>query len=120
MLRLYREQYFDFNIRHYVEKLHQEHQIDLSYTWVKTALQMAGMAAFKAVIEQQGLFCSLSSGQASHFVCAPVAGGVADRSRRTQGEKALAELEIEPVAAHSPQALGRSKRFSRRTVERIN
>ena len=41
VLRLYRERYFDFNVKHFVEKLHEEHQIELSYTWVKTALQTA-------------------------------------------------------------------------------
>jgi transposase len=45
VLRLYRERYFDLNIRHFVEKLHAEHQVSLSYTWVKTALQMAGLVA---------------------------------------------------------------------------
>ena len=43
MLKLYREKYFDLNVKHFVEKLHSEHQIMLSYTWVKTALQDAGM-----------------------------------------------------------------------------
>lgn len=43
VLTLYREQYFDFNVRHFVEKLHKEHKIDLSYTWIKTALQTAGL-----------------------------------------------------------------------------
>jgi len=45
VLCLYRETYFDFNVRHFVEKLHGEHGIDLSYTWVKTALQTAGLVA---------------------------------------------------------------------------
>ena len=43
MLKLYREKYFDLNVKHFVEKLHSEHQIMLSYTWVKTALQNAGL-----------------------------------------------------------------------------
>jgi transposase len=43
VLRLYREQYFDFNVKHFVEKVQQEHEIDLSYTWIKTALQTAGL-----------------------------------------------------------------------------
>jgi transposase len=42
-LRLYREKYFDLNVKHFVEKLRSEHQILLSYTWVKTALQNAGL-----------------------------------------------------------------------------
>jgi transposase len=43
VLRLYQEQYFDFNVRHFHEKLGAEHDIKLSYTWVKTALQGAGL-----------------------------------------------------------------------------
>src|SRR5258708_23385408 len=40
---LYREKYFDLNVRHFHEKLQGEHQIRLSYTWVKKALQGAGL-----------------------------------------------------------------------------
>jgi transposase len=40
---LYREKYFDLNVRHFHEKLQQEHGIRLSYTWVKQALQGAGL-----------------------------------------------------------------------------
>jgi len=43
VLQLYRENYFDFNVRHFHEKLREEHQIELSYTWVKLALQGAGL-----------------------------------------------------------------------------
>lgn len=43
VLRLYQEQYFDFNVRHFHEKLQAEHGIKLSYTWVKLALQGAGL-----------------------------------------------------------------------------
>src|ERR1700704_1279646 len=43
VLRLYQEQYFDFNVRHFHEKLVAEHGIKLSYTWVKQALQGAGL-----------------------------------------------------------------------------
>ena len=43
VLGLYREKYFDLNVRHFHEKLKSEHQIDLSYTWVKAALQGAGL-----------------------------------------------------------------------------
>src|ERR1700680_2171214 len=43
VLRLYQEQYFDFNVRHFHEKLGAEHGIKLSYTWVKLALQGAGV-----------------------------------------------------------------------------
>src|SRR6266480_3519752 len=43
VLELYRERYFDLNVRHFQEKLRQQHQIGLSYSWVKAALQGAGL-----------------------------------------------------------------------------
>lgn len=43
VLRLYQDKYFDFNVRHFHEKLREEHDIRLSYTWVKLALQGAGL-----------------------------------------------------------------------------
>lgn len=45
VLRLYQEKYADFNVRHFHEKLREEHGIRLSYTWVKLALQGAGLVA---------------------------------------------------------------------------
>jgi len=45
VLRLYKETYFDLNIRHFHEKLREEHKIVLSYTWVQQALQGAGLVA---------------------------------------------------------------------------
>ena len=43
VLELYREKYFDLNVRHFCEKLREEHGLELSYTWVKLALQGAGL-----------------------------------------------------------------------------
>ena len=45
VLRLYKETYFDLNIRHFHEKLREQHQIELSYTFVQKALQGAGLVA---------------------------------------------------------------------------
>lgn len=45
VLRLYGETYFDFNMRHFHEKLAEEHGIKLSYTFVQKALQGAGLVA---------------------------------------------------------------------------
>src|SRR6201993_966052 len=42
---LYRERYFDLNVQHFHEKLGAEHGMELSYTWVKQALQGAGLVA---------------------------------------------------------------------------
>jgi transposase len=45
VLRLFQESYHDLNIRHFHEKLREEHGIELSYTWVQKALQGAGLVA---------------------------------------------------------------------------
>ena len=45
VLRLYKETYFDLNIRHFHEKLREQHEIELSYTFVQKALQSAGLVA---------------------------------------------------------------------------
>jgi transposase len=185
VLRLYREQYFDFNVRHFHEKLREEHGITLSYTWVKNALQEAGlvvrakkrgrhhkrrprrplpgmmlhidgsthawlgsehgrfdlvtimddatseiyyarfvdqestesvMAALRSVVQSQGVFCSLYSDRASHFVFTPAGATKPDRSVRTQVGRALEQLGIELIHANSPQARGRCER-SYRTLQ---
>jgi transposase len=45
VLRLYRERYYDFNVRHFHEKLTEVHGLRISYTWVKMALQGAGLVS---------------------------------------------------------------------------
>jgi hypothetical protein len=177
-LGLYREQYFDLNVRHFHEKLSEEHRIGLSYTWVKQALQGAGlvkrkskrgvhrkrrerrplpgmmlhidgshhqwfqderwhdlivilddatseiyyaqlvqeestatvMAGLRAVIERNGVFCSLYSDRGAHFWYTPKTGGKVDAQRPTQVGRALRELGVHMIAAYSPQARGRSER----------
>src|SRR3954471_20116927 len=47
VLRLYQEQYSDFNVRHFHEKLKELHGIEISYTWVYEALSGAGLIAKK-------------------------------------------------------------------------
>jgi transposase len=47
VLELYQERYQDLNMRHFHEKLRDEHEIKLSYTWVQKALQGAGLIAPK-------------------------------------------------------------------------
>jgi len=47
VLALYRDQYFDLNVRHFHEKLREQEGIRLSYSWVKQALQGAGLVARK-------------------------------------------------------------------------
>ena len=180
VLRLYREKYFDFNVRHFHEKLGSQHGIELSYTWIKLALQTAGlvarrtkrgrhhrrrerrplpgmmlhidgskhawlgseqghqdlitlmddatsrvyyaqlveeestasvMTALREVVRKRGVFCSLYSDRASHFVFTPTAGERPDRSVKTQVGRALEQLGIELIPANSPQARGRCERL---------
>lgn len=47
ILHLYREKYYDFNARHFCEKLKIEHKIKISYNWVRLALQGAGFMQAK-------------------------------------------------------------------------
>ena len=44
-LRLHQETYYDLRIKHFHEKLRAEHKIEVSYTWVRLALQGAGLVA---------------------------------------------------------------------------
>jgi transposase len=43
VLALYREQYYDLNVRHFQEKLRDNHEMNWSYTWIKNVLQGAGL-----------------------------------------------------------------------------
>ncbi|MBP1688976.1 MAG: transposase [Deltaproteobacteria bacterium] len=41
---LKRERYADFSVQHFWEKVREEHKIAIGYTWLKLALQAAGLA----------------------------------------------------------------------------
>ena len=43
VLSLYQERYFDFSVLHFHEKLRKDHKLQVSYSWVKQALQGAGL-----------------------------------------------------------------------------
>ncbi len=45
VLALYQEKYSDLNVRHFHEKLGEVEQIPISYSWVRQALQGAGLVA---------------------------------------------------------------------------
>lgn len=183
VLTLYRERYFDCNVLHFHEKLQAVHGIGLSYTWVKTALQTAGLvakdarrgphrtarprrplpgmllhadasthawvpdldgaqdliavlddatsvayyarfvpqentrtmlAALQAVLEGPGVFCALYTDRGSHFVTTRT-GRSPHRPQSaidpTQIQRALGQLGIALIPAHSPQARGRMERL---------
>jgi hypothetical protein len=68
------------------------------------------MTGLREVIEAKGLFCALYSDRGSHFFYTPTAGGKVDKSRPTQVGRAMQELNIQTIAAYSPEARGRSER----------
>jgi hypothetical protein len=68
------------------------------------------MAGLRSVVQTQGVFCSLYSDRASHFVFTPTGAAKPDRSVRTQVGRALEQLGIELIHANSPQARGRCER----------
>src|SRR5437588_12465666 len=45
VLALYQQKYSDLNMRHFHEKLRELEDIEISYSWVRQALQGAGLAA---------------------------------------------------------------------------
>ena len=45
VLALYQSEYSDFNVRHFHEKLREVEGIEISYSWVRQALQGAGLVA---------------------------------------------------------------------------
>jgi len=74
----------------------------------------ANLAVLRHVIERKGLFISLYVDRASHFTTTRYAGihvAVNPEPAETQIERALAELEITLIPAHSPQAKGRIERL---------
>jgi transposase len=182
VLKLYREEYFDFNVKHFHEQIQSEHGIQQSYPWTLYTLQNAGLvpkqntrekhrkrrerrplpgmmihldgsdhqwigeslpkwdllatlddannevyhaffapeedtrsvlSILRTTIEQQGVFCSLYTDRARHFIVTDKAGEKPDPSIRTQCQRALDQLGIRLIPAYSPQARGRGERLWR-------
>ena len=72
---------------------------------------MSSFRALSEAIRAKGLFCSLYADRASHYWHTPEAGGTVDKDKPTQVGRALQQLDIEPIAAYSPEARGRSERM---------
>lgn len=71
-------------------------------------------STFRALLEvfgQHGLPLSLYTDRGSHYFTTPEAGGRVDRKHPTQVGRALRQLNVEHIAAYSPQARGRSERL---------
>ena len=72
---------------------------------------MSSFQALSEVIRERGLFSSLYADRASHYWHTPEAGGKVDKDNPTQVGRALQQLDIELIAAYSPEARGRSERM---------
>ena len=71
-------------------------------------------STFRARLEvfgRRGLPLSFYTGRGSHYFVTPEAGGPVDRKNPTQVGRAQTHLGVEPIAAYSPQARGRSERL---------
>ena len=71
------------------------------------------------VIERHGLFSALYTDRGSHYWLTLEAGGKVDKSQLTQFGRAMAQLNIQMIAAYSPEARGRSERAFRTHQERL-
>ncbi len=72
------------------------------------------LAMLQEVVEHQGIFCSLYTDRASHFITTRQGKGphrAQQASGPTQVERALGELGIQLITALSPQARGRMERL---------
>jgi len=63
VLGLYRDRYFDLNVRHFHEKLQHEHQIELNYTCVKLALHFCPMTLFQRIAKKKVFLASEAAHQ---------------------------------------------------------
>jgi transposase len=125
VLGLYQETYYDLNIRHFHEKLREEHGIELSYTWVQKALQGAGLVAKRHKRgphrrrrprrPMPGMLLHIDGSKHrwlndDRWYDLIVILDDATTHRLTQVGRAMKELGVQMIAAYSPQARGRSER----------
>jgi len=71
------------------------------------------------VIRKKGLFSSLYTDRGSHYWYTPESGGKVCKGQPTQVGRAMKQLEIEMIAAYSPEARGRSERAFRTHQDRL-
>ena len=72
---------------------------------------MSSFRGLSEVIAGHGLFCAFYTDRGAHYWHTPRAGGKVDKDNPTQVGRALNQLGIEPIAAYSPEARGRSERM---------
>jgi transposase len=180
VVRLYRERYAGWTVKHFHERARERHGVTASYGWTKSVLQAARLvvpaakrsahrkkrprrplpgllvhqdasrhlwlpalgrqidlvvtmddatseiwsaffveeegtgSSFRGLAEtigRQGLFCALYTDRGSHYAHTPKAGEAPSRRVVTQVGRALRQLGVQHVLAHSPEARGRSERM---------
>lgn len=84
-----------------------------------TETARAVMTALRAVILEHGLPQQLYTDRASWAACTRHSRGQPRPDRPTQLQRALAQLGIDHIHAHSPQARGRSERINRTVQNRL-
>ena len=80
---------------------------------------MSSFQGVREVIETKGLFSSLYPDRGSHYWLTEEAGGRVDKTRLTQGHRALQQLGVTLIPAYSPEARGRSERAFRTLQDRL-
>ena len=73
----------------------------------------------KEVIESKGLFCSFYTDRGSHYWTTNNVGGKVNKMVLTQFGRAMNQLNIDMIAAYSPEARGRSERMFRTLQGRL-
>ena len=71
---------------------------------------VSSFQGIRDVIVQRGLFSSLYTDRGSHYWFTPKEGGKVSKTQLTQFGRAMKHLEIQMIAAYSPEARGRSER----------
>ena len=87
--------------------------------FVEEAGTLSRVRGLREVMETHGLFSSLSTERAPHYGYTDEAGGKVDKSRLTQGHRALQQVGITLIPASSPAARGRSERVFRTLQDRV-
>src|SRR6266850_48632 len=129
ILQLYRETYRGFNVRHFHHIARREHGVTLSYSFVKLALQEAGLVPRRRARGRHrrrrepracyGELLAIDGSSHGWLFLTPKAGGKVDREQLTQVGRALARLGIEHIPSYSPQARGRVERLNRTLQDRL-
>lgn len=91
----------------------------LSARFVPEESTVTCLEIVREVVQKHGVFASLYTDRASHFVVTRDAAAGPDRTRKTQLESILDELGTELICAYSPQARGRSERMFRTLQGRL-